>query len=61
MRTQPTSTEIKRFGRVAAEHELGRATADVDDQERPGVEVEPGGRAAKRKPRFLVARRAARA
>ena len=56
MRTQPMCTEISASGALAAEHELGRAAADIDDQKRPGREVETGGRAAERKPRLFLAR-----
>ena len=47
-------------GRVGAEHELGGATADVDDEVGRG-RVEVGGRAEERQRGLLLAARAARA
>ena len=54
MRTHPMSSEISTDRRVGAEHELGGAAADVDDEVRRG-RVEVGGGAEERQRRLLLA------
>ena len=55
-RTQPMSTEMHALGVVGADDELGRAAADVDDEERPVRLVDVGGRAEERQLTLLRAR-----